>query len=125
MRRDKYIAVLCKLSGLSTDRCQQRLICTSGRAPILRLHNFDEIIDKRAELGDDLWLRGFVTRFLGELIFTHGRMTVAIEIAEIALAMVTRQIDLAPVVLAETYCGLDRISHRCCHFHGYRVLVQI
>ena len=64
-------------------------------------------MEKRAELEDELWLRRFVTRFLGELIFTHGRMTVAIEIAEIALAVVTRQIDLAPVVLAETYRGLD------------------
>ena len=72
MRRDKYIAVLSKLLGLSTDRCQQRLICTSGLTPMLRLTYFDEIVDKRAELGDDLWLRGFVTRFLGELIFTHG-----------------------------------------------------
>ena len=125
MRRDKYIAVLCKLSGLSTDRCQQRLICTSGPAPMLRLHYFDEIIDKRAELGDDLWLRRFVTRFLGELIFTHGRMTVATEIAEFALAVVTRQIDLAPVVLAKTYYRLDCISHHCRHFHGCGVLVQI
>ena len=33
------------------------------------------------------------------------KMTVAIEIVEIALAVVTRQIDLAPVVLAETYRG--------------------
>ena len=41
-------------------------------------------------LGDDLWLRGFVVRFLGELVFSHGRMTVAIEVAEIALAVVTR-----------------------------------
>ena len=49
---------------------------------------------------------GFVTHFLGELVFSHGRMTVAIEVAEIAHAMVTRQIDLALVVLAETYRGL-------------------
>ena len=52
-------------------------------------------------------------------------MTLAIEVAEIALAVVTRQIDLAPVVLVETYCGLDRISHRCCHFHGCGALVQV
>ena len=90
MRHDKYIAVLSKLSGLSTDKCQQRLIYTSGLTPMLRLAYFDEIVDKRAELGDELWLQGFVTRFLSELIFTHGRMTVAIEIAEIALAVVTR-----------------------------------
>ena len=45
----------------------------------------------------------FITRFLGKLIFSHGRMTVAIEVAEIALTVVTQQIDLAPVVLAETY----------------------
>ena len=66
---------------------------------------------------------GFVTRFLGELVFSHGRLTVAIEIAEIALAVVTRQIDLALVVLAETYRGLDRISHRCRHFHGCKALI--
>ena len=46
-------------------------------------------MEKCAELGDKLWLQGFVTCFLGELIFTHGRMTVAIEIAEIALVVVT------------------------------------
>ena len=57
---------------------------------MLRLAYFDEIMEKRAELGDELWLRGFVTRFLGELILTHGRMTVAIEIAEIVLVVVTR-----------------------------------
>ena len=50
---------------------------------------FDEVAKKCAELGDELWLRGFVTRFLGKLVFSHGRMTVAIEIAEIALAVVT------------------------------------
>ena len=61
----------------------------------------------------------------GELIFTHGQMIVAIESTEIALAVVTRQIDLASVVLAETYRRLDYISHRCRHFHGCRVLVQI
>ena len=52
-------------------------------------------------------------------------MTVAIEIAEIALALVTRQIDLALVVLAETYHGLDRNSHHCHHFHGCGALVQV
>ena len=92
---------------------------------MLHLGYFDETVEKRAELGDELWLRVFVTCFLGELIFTHGRMTVAIEIAEIALAVVTRQIDLAPVVLAETYRGLDCVSHRCRHFHGNGELIQI
>ena len=66
---------------------------------MLCLGYFDETVEKRVELRDELWLQGFVTRFLGELIFTHGRMTVAIEITEIALAVVTWQIDLAPVVL--------------------------
>ena len=60
---------------------------------MLCLGYFDETVEKRAKLGDELWLWGFVTRFLGELIFTHDQMTVAIEIAEIALAVVTRQID--------------------------------
>ena len=92
---------------------------------MLRLAHFDDVMKKRVELGDELWLRGFVIRFLGELIFTHGRLTVAIEVAEIALAVVTRQIDLAPVVLAETYRGLDRISHRCRHFHGCGALIQV
>ena len=89
MRHDKYIAVLSQLTGLSTQGCQQRLICTSGPTPLLRLTYFDETVEKCAELGDDLWLRGFVTCFLCKLIFTHGLMTVAIEIAEIALAVVT------------------------------------
>ena len=92
---------------------------------MLRLEYFDQVAKKRTALGYELWLRGFVTYFVGELIFSHGRMTVAIEIAEIALAVVTRQIDLAPVVLAETYRRLDRISHRCRHFHGCRALVQV
>ena len=125
MRRDRYIAVLSQLSGLSTENCQQRLMCSSGLTPMLRLGYFDETVEKRAELRDELWLRRFVTHFLGELIFTHDRMTVAIEIAEIALAVVTQQIDLTPVVLAETYRGLDRISHRYRHFHGYGALIQI
>ena len=50
-------------------------------------------------------------------------MIVAIGIAEIAPVVVTRQIDLAPVVLAETYRGLDRVAHRCRHFHGYEALM--
>ena len=102
MRRDGYAAVLSQLTGLSTVDCQQRLVCTNGPAPMLRLEYFDEAVEKRVELGDELWLWGFVTRFIGELIFSRGRMTVAIEVAEIALAVVTQQIDLAPVVLAET-----------------------
>ena len=52
-------------------------------------------------------------------------MTVAIEVTEITLTMVTQQMDLAPVVLAETYYGLDRVSHRCRHFHGCGALIQI
>ena len=52
-------------------------------------------------------------------------MTVAIEVVEIALAVTTRQLDLAPVVLVETYRALDRVSHRCHHFYGCGVLVQI
>ena len=56
---------------------------------MLSLSYFDEVAKKRIELGDELWLRGFVTRFLGELVFSQGHMTVAIEVAEIALAMVT------------------------------------
>ena len=92
---------------------------------MLRLEYFHEAVEKRAKLGDELWLRGFVTRFLGELIFSHSRMIVAIQVAEIALAMVTQQIDLAPVVLVETYHELDRISHRCRHFYDYGALIQI
>ena len=41
-------------------------------------------------------------------MFNHGRMTVTIEVVEIALAVVTRRIDLAPVNLAKTYQALDR-----------------
>ena len=52
-------------------------------------------------------------------------MMVAIKIAEIALAVVTWQINLARVVLVETYHGLDRVAHRCRHFHGYGALMQI
>ena len=32
---------------------------------------------------------------------------------------------MALVVLAETYRGLDRISHRCRHFHSCGALVQV
>ena len=60
-----------------------------------------------------------------QLQFSHGRMTVMIDVAEIALVMVTRQIDLVPVVLVETYCGLDRISYRYRNFHGCGALVQV
>ena len=95
MRCDRYIVILSQLSGLSTDNCQQRLICPDGPTPMLHLGYFDETVEKCTELRDELWLRGFVTRFLGELIFTHGRMTVAIKIAEITLVVVTQQIDLA------------------------------
>ena len=52
---------------------------------MLRLDYFNEVAKKRAGIEDELWLRCFVTCFLGELIFSHGRMTVTIEIAKIAL----------------------------------------
>ena len=123
MRHDGYVAVLSQLIGLSTVDCKKRLISIDGPVPMLRLNYFDEVAKKRIALGDELWLRGFVTRFLGELIFTHGRMTVTIEVAETALTVVTRQIDLAPVVLVETYRGLDHISHRYCHFHGCGTMI--
>ena len=90
---------------------------------MLCLEYFDEAAEKRAELGDELWLCGFVTCFLGELIFSHGWMTVAIEVVEIALVVVTQQIDLAPVVLAKTYRGLDCVSYRCRHFYGCGALI--
>ena len=52
-------------------------------------------------------------------------MIVTIEVAEIALAVVTRQVDLAPVILAETYRALYR-SLRCYrHFYGCGALVQV
>ena len=76
-------------------------------------------------LGDDLWLCGLVVRFLGELDFSHDRMTITIEVAEIALAVVTRQIDLALLILVETYQGLDRALWRCRHFYGCGALIQV
>ena len=124
-RRDGYVAILKHLTGLSVECCEKRLVSIDGPVPMLRLNYFEEVSKKRATLGDELWLRGFVTLFLGELIFTHGWTTVAIKVAKIALAMVTRQTDLAPVVLAESYHGLDRISHHCRHFHGCGALVQV
>ena len=125
MRCTGYVAILRELTGLFAQSCEKRLVCIDGSVPAFCLNYFKEVSKKRAALGDELWLHGFVTSFLGELIFSHGWMTVAIEVAEIALAVVTRQIDLTPVVLAETYRGVDCISHRCRHFHGCRALVQV
>ena len=125
MRREGYASVLCQLTGVTTRECAERLICTDGSAPRLHLEYFEQMIQRCATLGDDLWLKGFVTCFLGELIFSHGRLTVATEVAKIALAVVSRQIDLTPVILAETFYGLDRISHHCRHFHGCVALVQV
>ena len=68
---------------------------------------------------------GFVTHFLGELIFSHGQMIVTVEVVEIALTVTTQQLDLAPIVLAETYRALDSVSHRCRHFYGCGILMQI
>ena len=90
MRREGYASVLCQLTGLTTGECAERLIYIDRPAPSLRLEYFEQMIQRHATLGDDLWLKGFVTCFLGELIFSHGRLTVAIEVAEIALAVVTR-----------------------------------
>ena len=56
MRRDGYTAVLSQLTRLSTKSCQQRLICTSRPMPLLRLAYFDAVMEKRAELEDELWL---------------------------------------------------------------------
>ena len=84
MRRDGYLSVLNQLTGLRSGDCDRHLVCRDGDLPMLRLGYFDEVAQKRAVLGDDLWLRRFVVRFLGELVFSHGRMTVAIEVAEIA-----------------------------------------
>ena len=84
-KRDEYITAPWLLTELLTKECQKKLICTSGPEPMLSLAYFDQVAKKHAEL----WLRGFVTRFLGELVFNHSWMTVAIEVTEIALAMVT------------------------------------
>ena len=89
MRWEGYITALQLLTGLLTKECQKKLICTSGPEPMLSLAYFDEVAKKRTKLGDEFWLWGFVTCFLGELVFSHGRMTVAIEVAEIAFAVVT------------------------------------
>ena len=56
MRRDRYIAVLSQLIGLSTVECKQRLLYTDGPTPMLRLGYFDDVAKKRAVLGDELWL---------------------------------------------------------------------
>ena len=90
VRRRGYVAILKQLTGLSTESCEKRLVSIDGPVPMLRLHYFEEVSKKHTTLGDELWLRGFVIRFLGELIFMHGRTTVAIEVAEIALVVVTR-----------------------------------
>ena len=111
MRREGYAFVLRQLTGLTPGECAERLIRTDGPTPRIRLEYFEQMISKRATLGDELWLRGFVTCFLGELIFGHGQLAVAVEVTEVALAVVTRQIDLAPVILVETFCVLDRVSH--------------
>ena len=71
------------------ESCEKRLVYIDGHVPMLCLNYFKEVAKKCATLGDELWLRGFVTHFLGELIFTHGQMTVASKVAEIALAVVT------------------------------------
>ena len=60
-----------------------------GSTTMLRFDYFDEVASSRTTLDDDLWLRGFVVRFFGKLVFSHGRMMVVIEVAEISLAMVT------------------------------------
>ena len=92
---------------------------------MLCLEYFNEVARKCTVLGDELWLRGFVVRFLEELIFSHGRMMVAVEVAEIALTVVTRYMDLVPVILVETYCGLDRALRHSWHFYGCSALVQL
>ena len=113
------------LTELRSGDCNRHLVCRDGDSPMLRLGYFDEVAQERAVLGDDLWLRGFVVHFLGELVFSHGRMTVAIEVAEIALVVVTRQMDQAPVILAETYRTLDRALRHCRHFYGCGALIQV
>ena len=85
MRRDGYLSVLNLLTRFWSGDCDCRLVCRDGDSPMLRLGYFDEMAQKHAVLGDDLWLCGFAVRFFGELVFSHGRMTVAIEVVEIAL----------------------------------------
>ena len=48
MKRDGYAAALSQLTGLSMVDCQQRLVCTSGPAPMLHLAYFDEAANKHA-----------------------------------------------------------------------------
>ena len=68
MRRDGYLFVLNLLTGLRSGDCNRHLVCRDGDSPMLRLGYFDEVARKRAVLDDDLWLRGFVVCFLGELV---------------------------------------------------------
>ena len=89
MRHDSYVATLSQLTGLSMVDCKKSLIYADGPTPMLHLGYFNEATEKHAVLKDELWLWGSVTCFLGELIFSYDRITVAIEVAKIALAMVT------------------------------------
>ena len=89
MRREGYASVLCQLTSLTPGECAERLIRTDGPTPRIRLEYFEQTIPRRATLGGELWHRGFITRFLGELIFGHGQLAVAIEVVEVALAVVT------------------------------------
>ena len=90
MRCNGYASVLCQMTGLTTIECKQRLMYVDGSVPMLRLEYFDQVAWRRATLGDDMWLWSFIICFLGELIFCHGWMMVAIVVVEIALAVVTR-----------------------------------
>ena len=77
---------------------------------MLRLEYFDEVAKMRAMLGDDLWLRGFVVCFLGELVFSHCQMTIAFEVAEIVLERARRLVESKRdvVVLLDSITRLSR-----------------
>jgi len=83
-----YAHVVSRLTGNSMEDCEKNIICRDGSTPMIR---FDNIIGARSS--HPLWLFCFVLRFFGELIFSHGRTTVPVEVAEIALAVTAREID--------------------------------
>ena len=53
---DGYAFVLHQLTSLSKVDYGQHLICKDGSVPMLSLEYFNQVVQRRAELGDDLWL---------------------------------------------------------------------
>jgi hypothetical protein len=110
-------------AGLFTN--SHHVFNKDGPIPLIDLEWIGKAMQNRDIYGQERWLRFFLIRFLGEVLFSYGKMRVPLEVAVIAEAMSDQTFDIGAVILANLYTALDRCIKGSRGFQGCATLVQI